>query len=161
MEEREVPEHNGTSRDRESMACGRRAWRCRTSDTQGRAGAGVGGRGGLRFNLVGRDILARIRPDQKAVNVGKISGHHLIPQEEINQILVGREARQGKKVVRLKGGDPFLFGRGGEELLKLKEAGIPFEVIPGGDVRPGCSGLCRNSGDSPGLCFLSSYRDRA
>ena len=81
-------------------------------------------------HLVGRDILARIRPDQKAVNVGKISGHHPIPQEEICQILV-EEARQGKKVVRLKGGDPFLFGRGGEELLKLKEAGIPFEVIPG------------------------------
>lgn len=81
-------------------------------------------------HLVGRDILARIRPDQKAVNVGKISGYHPIPQEEIGQILV-EEARQGKKVVRLKGGDPFLFGRGGEELLKLKEAGIPFEVIPG------------------------------
>ena len=81
-------------------------------------------------HLVGRDILARIRPDQKAVNVGKISGHHPIPQEEIGQILV-EEARQGKQVVRLKGGDPFLFGRGGEELLKLKEAGIPFEVIPG------------------------------
>ena len=81
-------------------------------------------------HLVGRDILARIRPDQKAVNVGKISGHHPIPQEEIGQILV-EEARQGNQVVRLKGGDPFLFGRGGEELLKLKEAGIPFEVIPG------------------------------
>ena len=48
MEEREVPEHNGTSRDRKSVACGRRAWRCRTSDTQGRAGAGVGGRGSLQ-----------------------------------------------------------------------------------------------------------------
>ena len=86
-------------------------------------------------HLVGRDILARIRPDQKAVNVGKISGHHPIPQEEINQILV-EEARQGKQVVRLKGGDPFLFGRGGEELLKLKEAGIPFEVIPPWLSRP-------------------------
>ena len=111
-------------------------------------------------HLVGRDILARIRLDQKAVNVGKISGYHPIPQEEIGQILV-EEARQGKKVVRLKGGDPFLFGRGGEELLKLKKAGIPFEVSPGGDVRPGCPGLCRDSGDSQRLCFLSSYRDRA
>ena len=110
-------------------------------------------------HLVGRDILARIRPDQKAVNVGKISGHHPIPQEEIGQILV-EEARQGKQVVRLKGGDPFLFGRGGEELLKLKEAGIPFEVIPGVTSALAVP-ACRDSGDSPGLCFLSAYRDRA
>ena len=68
-------------------------------------------------HLVGRDILARIRPDQKAVNVGKISGHHPIPQEEINQILV-EEARQGNQVVRLKGGDPFLFWQGRRRTVK-------------------------------------------
>ena len=81
-------------------------------------------------HLVGKDILAMIRPDQKGIDVGKISGHHPIPQQEINRILA-EEAGQGKKVVRLKGGDPFLFGRGGEELCELKKEGIPFEVIPG------------------------------
>lgn len=81
-------------------------------------------------HLVGKDILAMIRPDQKAVDVGKISGHHPIPQQEINRILA-EEAGQGKRVVRLKGGDPFLFGRGGEELCELKKEGIPFEVVPG------------------------------
>lgn len=81
-------------------------------------------------HLVGKDILAMIRSDQKAIDVGKLSGHHPIPQKEINQILI-EEARKKKRVVRLKGGDPFLFGRGGEELWELKKEGIAFEVIPG------------------------------
>lgn len=81
-------------------------------------------------HLVGREILAGIPAGKRMINVGKIAGHHPIPQKEINQILV-REASRGKKVVRLKGGDPFLFGRGGEELEELEAAGIPFEVVPG------------------------------
>lgn len=81
-------------------------------------------------HLVGKEILSLLDDEKKLINVGKLAGHHPIPQEEINRILV-REAGEGKKVVRLKGGDPFLFGRGGEELSSLKRQGIPFEVVPG------------------------------
>ena len=81
-------------------------------------------------NLVGQGILAMIPREAKKVDVGKISGNHPVPQNEINGILV-EEALKGKRVVRLKGGDPFLFGRGGEELEELCKHQIPFEVVPG------------------------------
>ncbi len=80
--------------------------------------------------LVAPEILAMIPKTAKTINVGKQSGHHPIPQDEINVILA-EEALQGHQVVRLKGGDPFLFGRGGEELEALSARGIPFRVIPG------------------------------
>lgn len=80
--------------------------------------------------LVGNGILMWGSRHARYIDVGKRSGHHPIPQEEINQILV-REARKGQKVVRLKGGDPLVFGRGGEEAAALKKAGIPFEIVPG------------------------------
>lgn len=81
-------------------------------------------------HLAGREILASIPAGKRMINVGKIAGHHPIPQPEINEILI-REAGQGRRVVRLKGGDPFLFGRGGEELEALAQEEIPFEVVPG------------------------------
>lgn len=80
--------------------------------------------------LVSVEILCQIPAEKELIYVGKRSGHHSAPQEEINRILL-REARAGKQVLRLKGGDPFVFGRGGEEVEALVKAKIPFEVVPG------------------------------
>ncbi len=80
--------------------------------------------------LISAELLSRIPHETETIYVGKHAGNHPVPQEEINQILV-REAKKGKKVLRLKGGDPFVFGRGGEELEALIVEGIPFEVVPG------------------------------
>ena len=80
--------------------------------------------------LVGAGILAMIPEKAETIYVGKRAGDHAMTQEQINELLV-KKAREGKRVVRLKGGDPFLFGRGGEELLVLRAYGIDYEVIPG------------------------------
>lgn len=75
-------------------------------------------------------LLEMVKPDCRRIYVGKQAGSHYKKQPEINEILV-EEGRKGNMVVRLKGGDPFVFGRGGEEVIALLEAGIPFQVIPG------------------------------
>jgi len=80
--------------------------------------------------LAGTELLREARPDAELFDVGKRGGHHNASQEEINALLVA-EARKGKRVVRLKGGDPFLFGRGGEEAEELRAAGIEVHVVPG------------------------------
>lgn len=80
--------------------------------------------------LVGQSIMMMIPDRAEKIDVGKRAGNHTMPQEEMNQILL-QKALEGKRVVRLKGGDPFLFGRGGEELELLAEHQIPFEVVPG------------------------------
>lgn len=81
-------------------------------------------------HLVGKNIVVKYGDGKECIPVGKTAGYHPIPQEKINRILVA-EAEKGKKVVRLKGGDPFLFGRGGEEIMELVKHQIPFEVVPG------------------------------
>jgi uroporphyrin-III C-methyltransferase / precorrin-2 dehydrogenase / sirohydrochlorin ferrochelatase len=80
--------------------------------------------------LAPRELLDELDPDVEVVDAGKRRGDHRLEQDEINALLVDR-ARHGARVVRLKGGDPFVFGRGGEEALACVEAGVPFEVVPG------------------------------
>lgn len=84
----------------------------------------------LYDNLVSADVLNLVRREAERIYVGKKASNHILPQAEINQLLV-RLAQEGKTVLRLKGGDPFIFGRGGEEIEELAQHGIAFEVVPG------------------------------
>ena len=80
--------------------------------------------------LVHPELVKWTRPGCEVFYVGKTAGCHTVPQEEIEALLV-KHAQAGKKVVRLKGGDPFVFGRGGEEARTLAKAGVAFEIVPG------------------------------
>ncbi|MHB1300484.1 MAG: siroheme synthase CysG [Burkholderiales bacterium] len=92
----------------------------------------------LYDNLVSKPILEMTRRDAARIYVGKKKSDHAMPQEEINELLV-RLALEGKRVLRLKGGDPFIFGRGGEEIEKLSSRGIAFQVVPGITAASGVS----------------------
>jgi uroporphyrin-III C-methyltransferase len=102
-------------------------------------------------NLVGRGILEMIPVGVERIYVGKKAARHVLPQEEISRLLL-ELARAGKRVVRLKGGDPFMFGRGGEEMETLVAAGVPVRVVPG---------ITAALGAGAALGFPLTHRDHA
>lgn len=110
--------------------------------------------------LVAPEILQLIPKGVARINVGKQVGNHPTPQREINKILV-HAARAGRRVVRLKGGDPFIFGRGCEEAAELERAGIAFEVVPGITAAQGCAASARvpltHRGLATGVRYITGH----
>ncbi|MEQ1672777.1 MAG: uroporphyrinogen-III C-methyltransferase [Hyphomicrobium sp.] len=88
--------------------------------------------------LVSKEVMALANPNAAKIAVGKESKRHLVPQDAINEILI-KQAKSGRMTVRLKGGDPFVFGRGSEEMLALRQAGFTCEVVPGITAAQGCA----------------------
>jgi uroporphyrinogen III methyltransferase/synthase len=118
----------------------------------------------LHDRLIPAEALAYARPDAELVYVGKEGAGAQVPQEDTHAFLL-EHARAGRRVVRLKGGDPFVFGRGGEEALLLREAGIPFEVVPGitaGVAAPAYAGIPVTQRDlASGVAFVTGHEDPA
>ncbi len=127
-------------------------------------GAQAIGRAGVIIydHLVSEELLGYARKDARLIYAGKKGGDHTLPQEEINRLLV-KEAQQGQIVARLKGGDPFIFGRGGEEAEVLAAAGITFEVVPGVTAAvavPAYAGIpLTHRGLTSTLAFVTGHED--
>jgi uroporphyrin-III C-methyltransferase/precorrin-2 dehydrogenase/sirohydrochlorin ferrochelatase len=105
--------------------------------------------------LVSGKILDFARKDAKLVYVGKTANNVTITQTEINELIVA-DVRKGRRVCRLKGGDPFVFGRGGEEVQALADAGLPFQVVPGISAALGCAAYAGNRGLSSSVTFATA-----
>ena len=116
----------------------------------------------LHDRLIPAEALSGARPDAELLYVGKEPGDASVPQGEIEDLLVDR-AKQGKSVVRLKGGDPFIFGRGAEEARSAAEAGIPFEIVPGvtaGVAAPAYAGIpVTHRDDASAVAFVTGHED--
>lgn len=111
--------------------------------------------------LINRELLAEARPEAKLIYCGKLPHYHVMKQETINHFLI-KYALEGKAVTRLKGGDPFIFGRGGEEALALAQRGIAFEVVPGitsGIAVPAYAGIPITQREvSASVAFVTGHR---
>ena len=116
----------------------------------------------LYDKLAPAEALAYAREDAELVDVGKVGGGKQVPQAETERLII-EHARAGRVVVRLKGGDPFVFGRGGEEARVLRAAGIPYEVVPGvtaGIAAPAYAGIpVTFRGDASGVAFITGHED--
>lgn len=112
--------------------------------------------------LANDEFLQYARPDAEIIYVGKKGGDHTLPQDKINEMLVQRAA-EGKTIARLKGGDPYVFGRGGEEAEELMAAGLTFEVVPGitaGVAAPAYAGIPVTHRDhTTSVCFITGHED--
>jgi uroporphyrin-III C-methyltransferase len=113
--------------------------------------------------LVSEEICALFPKNTPALYVGKVKNNHSIPQDDLNQLLVN-QAQSGLNVCRIKGGDPFVFGRGGEELLELRKAGVDAEVIPGITSASGCSTYAdiplTHRGIAQGCTFVTGHAEK-
>ena len=112
--------------------------------------------------LANDSLLGYARPDAEKIYVGKVAGNHALPQDEINALLV-RKAKEGKVVARLKGGDPYMFGRGGEEAEELLAAGVAFETVPGvtsAIAGPAYAGIpLTHRSHASSVCFATGHED--
>ena len=112
--------------------------------------------------LANSSFLDFSRADAEVIYVGKKGGDHTMPQDEINKLII-RKAKEGKTVARLKGGDPYMFGRGAEEAEELLAAGVPFEVVPGitsGIASPAYAGIpLTHRALSSSVTFITGHED--